>query len=120
MVQAEKTALRAKESVLEDIIPVLDSFDMAVGSENWTNVDESWRSGMDHVRNQLLDVLSRNGVERYGKVGEMVDHNLHETVQEMVDVAGEPHSIVRILRHGYRVGNKILRPAQVVIKSSRD
>lgn len=113
---ADRAAERAKESIIEDIIPVLDSFDMAATSESWATVDESWRSGMDQVRNQLLDVLSRNGITRYTKVGDASDHNLHEIVQEMEDVAGGSGEIVRILRYGYRSGDKILRPAQVIIK----
>ena len=113
---ADRQALRAKESVIEDIIPVLDSFDMAATSEAWESVDESWRSGIDQIRNQLLDVLARNGVTRYGKIGEMSDHNLHEIVQEMEDVAGTTGEIVRILRYGYKMGDSLLRPAQVIVK----
>lgn len=113
---ADRASTRAKESLIEDIIPVLDSFDMAATSEAWANIDQSWRSGMDQVRNQLLDVLSRNGVTRYGKVGEMSDHNLHEIVQEMEDAPGESGEIVRILRFGYKTSEKILRPAQAIVK----
>lgn len=112
----DRAASRAKDSVIEDIIPVLDSFDMAATGEAWANVDESWRSGIEQIRNQLLDVLSRNGVTRYTKVGDMSDHNLHEVVQEMGDVAGESGEIVRILRYGYKTQEKILRPAQVIVK----
>ncbi|MBM3261243.1 nucleotide exchange factor GrpE [Candidatus Kaiserbacteria bacterium] len=121
---ADRASARAKESLMEDIIPVLDSFDMAATGEAWAAVDQSWRSGMDQVRNQLLDVLSRNGVTRYGKVGEMSDHNLHEIVQEMEDTPGASGEIIRILRFGYKSETpsntsgqaKILRPAQVIVK----
>lgn len=116
LAMGDRAAARAKESLIEDIVPVLDSFDMAAGSEAWANVDESWRSGTEQIRNQLLDVLSRHGVERYGKVGEMSDHNLHEIVQEIEDVAGESGEIVRILRYGYRLGDRVIRPAQVIVK----
>jgi len=112
----DRQAARAKEGVIEDIIPVLDSFDMAAGSEAWANVDESWRSGIDQIRNQLLDALSRHGVKRFGKVGEQYDHALHEAIQEMEDVAGESGEIVRILRYGYTVKDQVLRPAQVIVK----
>lgn len=113
---ADRASQRAKESIIEDIIPILDSFDMAAAGEAWANVDESWRSGIDQIRNQLLDALSRNGVTRYTKVGDMSDHNLHEIVQEQDDVAGESGEIVRILRYGYQSGDRILRPAQVIVK----
>lgn len=116
LAMGDRTATRAKESIIEDIIPVLDSFDMAAGSTAWEVVDDQWRSGIDQIRNQLLGVLSSNGVERYGKVGEQFDHTLHEVVQEMQNVAGEPGEIVRILRYGYRSGDRVIRPAQVIVK----
>ena len=114
--QHDRAHGRGKESVLEDIIPVLDSFDMAAGSEAWMSVDENWRSGMDLIRNQLLDVLSRHEIERFGKVGERFDPLKDEAVQEFEDVAGESGEIVRILRYGYRNGERIIRPAQVIVK----
>src|SRR5678815_1138868 len=61
LADAARRAAFGKLAVVEDIIPVLDSFDMAVGSDSWTEVNDGFRTGMEHVRNQLLDVLSRNG-----------------------------------------------------------
>ncbi len=116
LAEADRRAERLKMSLIEDIIPALDSFDMATGSEAWAEVSDGWKTGMEHVRNQLLEVLARHGVERFGKVGEAFDPRMHEAVQELDNVAGESHSIVKILRFGYSEGNKVLRPAQVVIK----
>lgn len=113
---ADRAIERAKEKIIGDILPVLDSFDMATGTEAWESMDSQWKSGIDSIRNQLLDMLHKNGVERFGKVGEQVDFRLHEVVQEMHDVAGESHSIVRVLRAGYVMGDIIIRPAQVIIK----
>lgn len=116
LASADRAAQRAREGVVEDIIPVLDSFDMATMHESWDAVNDSWRSGIDQIRNQLLGVLTNHGVERYGKVGDMYDHALHEVVQEQDDVAGEPGEIVRILRYGYRGAEHIIRAAQVIVK----
>ena len=116
----ERQAARAKESVIEDLIPALDSFDMAAGSSAWESVNTEWRSGMDQVRNQLLSALSAHGVERYGKVGEQYDPYIHDVVEEKDDVAGEPGSIFKILRYGYKIGDRVLRPAQVVIKKHQE
>jgi len=118
LADAARRAAREKLSLIEDIIPVLDSFDMAAGSESWAEVSDGFRTGMEQVRNQLLDVLSRHGIERFGKIGEIFDPRLHEAVQEVEDVAGETHSIIKILRYGYRSGDSVLRAAQVIIKSA--
>lgn len=116
----ERQAARAKESLIEDLIPALDSFDMAAGSAAWDAVDPQWRGGMDQVRNQLLGAFSANGVERYGKVGEIYDPYIHDAVEEKDGVPGEPGSIFKILRYGYKTGEKVIRPAQVVIKKHQE
>lgn len=105
-----------REELVHDIIPALDSFDMAAGSEAWAQVSDGWKSGMELVRDQLIDALRRHGIERFGKVGEKVDHALHEVIEERDDIAGESGTIVRILRYGYKGGERILRPAQVFVK----
>jgi molecular chaperone GrpE len=115
-VSAERSAERKIEAFAEDIFPALDSFDMAAQSEAWSQIDDGWRSGMERVQSQLLEALRGNGIERFGKVGEAYDPHLHEAAGEAEDVAGEPGSIVRILRYGYRIGERVVRPAQVIIK----
>jgi molecular chaperone GrpE len=112
----ERQAQRRIEDFIECMLPALDSFDMAAASEAWATIDKGWRTGMEQVQNQLLDTLSRAGVQRFGKIGEVFDHVLHEAVEERDDVAGEPGTIVRVLRRGYKSGERILRPAQVIVK----
>lgn len=116
LAEADKRGARHKEVLIEEIIPVLDSFDMAASSEAWMEVSDGFRTGMENVRNQLLEVLSHHGVERFGKVGDLFDPRMHEAVQEVDDVPGEAHAVVKILRFGYRAGNRVLRPAQVFVK----
>ncbi len=115
--EAQRIHIRTKEGIAEEIIPVLDSFDMASATESWLSVDENWRAGMEQVRSQLLDVLARHGISRFGKVGDMYDPHVHEVVQEMSDAPGESGSIARILRYGYKSNERVIRPAQVITKS---
>ncbi len=117
-VRAARSAELLREALVHDIIPALDSFDMAAGSELWSAVDEGWRRGMEHVRDQLIDALKSHRVERYGKVGDVFDHALHEAAGESSDAMGEPGTIVRVLRCGYKIGERVLRAAQVVVKAA--
>ena len=117
--RATRTAELLREALIHDIIPALDSFDMAAESEAWASVASGWRSGMEHVRNQLIDALKRHGIERFGKVGDALDHSLHEVVEERDDVAGEAGTALRILRYGYKTKDRVLRPAQVIVKVNR-
>src|SRR3989344_4767771 len=61
---AERQGTRAKENLIEKIIPALDGFDLAMGSPAWKSVDMGWRSGIEQIRNQFLDVLAQHDVER--------------------------------------------------------
>src|SRR3989344_3623848 len=106
-----------REALVHDIIPALDSFDMAAGSEVWTEVNDGWKTGMEAVRDQLIDALRRHGIERFGKVGDVFNPALHDVAEEKDDVVGEAGSIAIVLRFGYRAGDRVLRPAQVVVKS---
>ncbi len=109
-----KAEKRARENMTEELLTVLDGFDMAMGGETWSSVALEWRRGIEYIQSQLLTVLSQNGVERFGKVGEKFDHALHEALEE-VEGGGESGVIVRVVRSGYKMGERIIRPAQVTV-----
>ncbi len=113
---AERRVERAKDAFVEDLLPALDSFDMATGSESWDLVAQEWRTGMGHVQNQLIGVLENNGIKRFGKSGEPFDPARHEAVQEVEDGDGESHTVFKVLRSGYAAGDRVIRPAQVIIR----
>lgn len=113
----ERVAKRERESLIFELIPVLDSFDMAMGGPAWESVDSNWRSGVEHIRTQLLNVLSQNGVERFGKNGEEFNPHLHEAAQNEENGTLAAGHVLKVLRYGYKSGERILRPAQVIVSS---
>ena len=113
---SERAIERARDALVEDLLPVLDSFDMAAGSEALAGLGEEWQRGMGHIHNQLLGVLEQRSVIRYGKVADIFDPRRYEALEEVDDVPGESHSIVKVIRHGYASGDRIIRPAQVIVK----
>lgn len=108
-----KASIRGKEILVEELIPALDGFDMAMQGESWNNVDAAWRAGIESIKSQIESVLRAHGVEIYGKEGESFDPSLHEPIQEME--GGESHKVAKVFRRGYRTGERVLRPAQVAI-----
>lgn len=116
VLSAERATAREKESFINDLLPVLDAFDMAFSSDAWQAVDERWQSGVSHIQNQLLDALGKHGIERFGKSNEKFDPRLHEAADEVEDGSGESHTILRVLRHGYRIGGSTVRPAHVIVR----
>ena len=116
--EAARARNRSRDALIEDIIPALDSFDMAMAGEAWGKIDENWRKGMENVRTQLLTALQNSGVQAYGKDGEEFDPPLHEVVHE-IESDDAQHTIASVLRRGYRSDDKIIRPAQVAIFNNR-
>lgn len=116
-IDTERIANRkfATRRFIEDLLPVLDSYDMAQGNkEAWEKVDKNWRTGIEYIFNQLRSVLEKEGVIQHGKVGETFDPHLHESM-EAIEVTNEDEhdKIVRILQNGYRMHDTNLRPARV-------
>jgi molecular chaperone GrpE len=111
----EQTALveRATERLVADLLPVLDSFDGAVGSFGSADTPEAEkvRDGVMSIRAQLGTVLEKAGLERVDATGAEFDPNEHEAVMQD-DGDGEPR-VAEILRTGYRLKGRVLRPAMV-------
>jgi molecular chaperone GrpE len=99
---------RASEGLVQQLLPVLDTFDLAMRS--LADVDEGVRKGVELVFAELAGVLERAGVERIASDGEPFDPTLHDAV--MRD-EGEGDAVVETLRPGYRFKGKVLRPAMV-------
>lgn len=105
----------ATKRFIEELLPVLDSYDMAQGNkEAWEKVDQNWRIGIEYIFNQFKTVLENEGVTQFGKVGDAFDPQLHESMQQVnVENEGDNDKIVKVLQNGYKMNESILRPARV-------
>jgi molecular chaperone GrpE len=105
----------ATKRFIEELLPVLDSYDMAQGNkEAWEKVDKNWRMGIEYIFNQLRTVLENEGVTQFGKVGDTFDPHLHESMEQVVVTnEGDNDRIVKVLQNGYKMNDMILRPARV-------
>lgn len=105
----------ANKKLIEEILPVLDAYDMAqANQEAWEKVDKNWRVGIEYIFGQLRTVLEREGVTQFGNIGDKFDPALHESM-EHVPITDEKQddTLVQILQKGYKMGNTVLRPARV-------
>ena len=111
----EQTALveRATERLVQDLLPVLDSFDGALGSLAAPDSPEAEkvRDGVVGIRTQFVSVLERAGLEPIDAAGAAFDPNEHEAV--MQDDGERDPRVAEILRTGYRLKGRVLRPAMV-------
>ena len=104
---------RATERLVAELLPVLDSFDGALGSFGGVDTPEleKVRNGVVGIRTQLVTVLERAGLERMEADGATFDPNEHEAVMQDSG-AGEPR-VAETMRTGYRLKGRVLRPAMV-------
>jgi molecular chaperone GrpE len=107
----EQTSLveRASEQLVEQLLSVLDNFELALGS--MSDADDKVRKGVELVHSELLGVLEKNGLERIDALDKPFDPNEHEAVAQE-DGEGEP-VVCDVLRSGYRLKDRVLRPATV-------
>jgi len=109
----------ATAEVTVTMLPVMDNFDQAVKfqPEGLDGKTEQWLSGILHVRTQMEAVLAEMGVTPIGKVGEILDANIHETGGERTEKDKPDQSVLEVVQRGWKAGESILRPARVIINN---
>lgn len=105
------------ETFVGDLLPVVDSFAMAMGNKDaWEKVEPTWRTGVEYIYSQLMTALAEHNLEVFGKVGETFDPSLHEAVSETETTDDKlDHTIASVLQQGYKLGDNILRAARVTV-----
>lgn len=105
----------ATKRFIEELLPVLDSYDMAQGNkEAWEAVDKNWRMGIEYIFAQFRTVLEGEGVTQFGKIGDTFNPELHESMEQVaVENESDNDKIMKILQNGYKMNDMILRPARV-------
>jgi len=104
----------ANQSLLEELLPVLDNFHMGLDAASADSESMIFR-GMEMVKKQLDDFLSGQGVEEIPAEAKMFDPAVHEAVSQEDCETSPEGSVLRVLRRGYQMGERLLRPANVVV-----
>jgi molecular chaperone GrpE len=102
----------ALTSAIRELLPILDSLDRALQTQP---EGEEFRKGVELIDRQFHDALSKLGVEPIEAKGQPFDPNLHQAIQmvEAPDVAD--NHVVSELQRGYRIKERLLRPAMVTV-----
>jgi molecular chaperone GrpE len=101
---------------LRSILPILDSLDRALKTDAASVQD--FRSGIELIDKQFHDALARLGVEPIPAAGEVFDPNLHQAVQMVETSDVEDHHVIDELQRGYRIKERLLRPAMVRVATN--
>lgn len=106
----------AGESLLVNILPLMDDFERALQSMNETDKENPIKQGLDLIYKRFSDFLKQNGVNEIEARGEVFDTDLHEAITKIPapdeDLKGK---IVDVIQKGYTLNEKVIRYAKVVI-----
>ena len=110
----------ATETLLRDIIPVLDNFDRALAAARAAGESGTVVSGVELIQRELLRVLEKTGLTRYSAVGERFDPTRHEAFARVVSTDRPPDTVVQETAAGYLLNGRVLRPAMVAVAGAPD
>jgi molecular chaperone GrpE len=115
-VMRSQWAQMSEENILQNFIPVYENFKKAFsaplsadGDKQW----QGWKQGIEYIMKQFGDVLKSYNVQEIKTVGEQFDPHWHEAVSE--EEGGEAGIILKEIEGGYKRGDKVIKPARVII-----
>ena len=112
--ETERSAAAQKEAFIRELLPVIDNLERALGSDVSTS-PEQLRRGVQMTLQQLTQLLRDHGIEADESLGRPFDPRYHEAVSVRHDPSQPDHVILETFQRGYRRGNKVFRPAKVVV-----
>lgn len=111
--EKEGTWIDAKAVCLAELLPMLDNFDRALGV---TDSDfESYKKGVEMIYQGFCETLKKLGVEAFGEEGDEFDPNFHSAVMHVEDENFGENVLAQVFSKGYKLGEKVLRPAMVKV-----
>ena len=118
--ERDESVRYANESLLRDLIPVLDNLERALGAARTAGGAEGVVGGIELIHRELLKVLERAGVTRYSALGQTFDPTRHEAIARVVSVDAKPGTVVGETMPGYLLHNRVLRAALVSVAAAPD
>lgn len=111
----------ATESLLRDLVPVMDSFEQAVPSEESQGsapaaTEGSYREGILMVKKQLLGILKKHGLETVESIGQPFNPNVHQAIQRLEDKSIDADTVHQEFAKGFTLNGRLLRAAMVSVK----
>jgi molecular chaperone GrpE len=110
---------RAKSGLLEDLLPVLDNFELGMIEVRKGDPKSPVVIGLEMIERQLKEFSASAGLETIDALGAPFDPNLHEAVSQEESATVPENHVVRQLRKGFKLRERLIRPAMVVVSKGR-
>jgi molecular chaperone GrpE len=111
---AEREASAQKDRFIHELLPVIDNLERALASDA-PNGSKEIHQGVELTLRQLQQLLRNHGIESQDPRAQRFDPHLHDAVSQRRDPAQGDHSILEVLQRGYQKGERVFRPAKVII-----
>jgi molecular chaperone GrpE len=116
--EVSKDIERTRREVISEFLEVLDNLDRALDSAPASSSSDALLQGVEMTHRQFLAKLEALGVTRIDAVSKPFDPRLHEAISRVPATSPDQDGlIVGVVRHGYRIGDEVLRPAAVAVAS---
>jgi molecular chaperone GrpE len=106
----------AAEKFAAEMLPVRDSLEAALATENATV--ENLRSGVELTLKQIASAFEKSGMADINPLGEKFDPHLHQAISALED-EGEANRVLQVLQKGYALNDRVIRPALVIVSKAR-
>ena len=106
------------ENTLKKILEVLDNFERGAKANETVEDCEKVKESFNLIHKQLIDVLTKSGLELIDAQGQEFDPNFHEAVMQTPTSDYPEHTIIAELQKGYKMGDRVLRPALVNVATA--
>ncbi|MCC7371482.1 MAG: nucleotide exchange factor GrpE [Chloroflexi bacterium] len=113
--ELEQKVKDANASLLTQLLPVIDDLQRALTSIPAELAEQSWPKGVALIGQKLEHLLQLQGLERIGAEGDLFDPHVHEAVAYESHPVYDEGQVASVYRVGYRLNERVLRPAQVVV-----
>jgi molecular chaperone GrpE len=115
--EKEEAIKYANSSLLERLVGIVDNFELGLAAAKEQGAGSPIYSGMILVQKQLSDLLAESGLQPIEAEGKTFDPNVHEAIAHEPSDEFPEEIVVRQTRRGYRLKDRLLRPAKVVVSS---
>jgi molecular chaperone GrpE len=115
----EEDAKRTQAALLERLLPVIDNFELGMVEVRKCDPASPIVVGMEMIERQLKEFMTGAGVEAIEAEGAKFDPNLHEAISQEEDATAPEGQVLRQIRKGYRLRERLLRAAMVVVSKGK-
>jgi len=113
--ELEQKTRDANSGLLTQLLPALDDLQLALANIPPELAEQSWPKGIELIGQKLGQILQRQGLEQIGSEGDRFDPHIHEAVAYEEHPVYDEGQVASVYRTGYRLNDRVLRPAQVVV-----